>query len=233
MKQALVIRHVTFEDLGSFARPLADMGFSIDYHAAGAEALDLEAASAADLLVVLGGPIGVYQIDEYPFLEHEIEAVRRRLAVDAPTLGICLGAQIMAAALGAAVYPGSAGKEIGWSALDLTAAGNRSALAGLEGIPVLHWHGDTFDLPEAATLLASTPRYANQAFSVGRRALALQFHPEVELAGLEQWLVGHSVEIASAGLRVSELRLDNRRNAPGLTGAGSKLLNNWLSSVST
>ena len=101
---------------------------------------------APDLLIVLGGPIGVYETETYPFIADEIAAIAARLAADKPMLGICLGAQMMAAALGARVAPGPV-KEIGWAPLHLTAAGEKSVLAPLGATPVLHWHGDNCELP--------------------------------------------------------------------------------------
>src|SRR5690606_33764442 len=105
----------------------------------------------ADLLVVLGGPVGVGDLETYPFLTQELELLRRRLARRAPTLGICLGAQLIAAALGAPVRS-TGRKEIGYAALTLQ---GDSVLRHLEGVPVLHWHGDEFAIPEGSTSLAS------------------------------------------------------------------------------
>jgi hypothetical protein len=121
------------------------------------------------LLIVLGGPIGAYETDTYPFLAAEIALLERRLMHDRPTLGICLGSQLMAKALGARVFPGPL-KEIGWGRIDLTEAGAGSSLASLgsEDSEVLHWHGDTFDLPAGAVRLACNANYENQAFAFGK-----------------------------------------------------------------
>ncbi|GIX49415.1 MAG: GMP synthase [Candidatus Tectimicrobiota bacterium] len=228
MKTALAIRHVPFEDLGSFAAVLAEAGFAVTYLEAGLDDLQAVAPLAPDLLVVLGGPIGAYEEDAYPFLRHELALLERRLAAGRPTLGICLGCQLMARALGARVYPGPR-KEIGWAPLQLTEAGRRSCLASLAETPVLHWHGDTFDLPAGATRLASTPLYANQAFAWGEAALGLQFHLEVTAQGLERWFIGHACEIgATAGLSVVQLRADTARWAPRLAQQGPACLRQWL-----
>jgi GMP synthase (glutamine-hydrolysing) len=136
----------------------------------------------------------------------------------------------MARALGARVYPGAC-KEIGWGPLTLTPEGRRSPLDRLAGggEPVLHWHGDTFDLPAGAVRLASTPLYENQAFSWGHSALALQFHPEVTASGLEHWFIGHACEIAATrDLSVGRLREDTRRYAPELMRKGREFFSGWL-----
>jgi GMP synthase (glutamine-hydrolysing) len=99
---------------------------------------------------------------------------------------------------------------------------------------VLHWHGDTFDLPPQARLLASTPHYAHQAFSIGQRGLALQFHPEVSAAGLESWFIGHTVEIGvTPGVSVARLREETMHHAPVLGRCGPRLFERWLSEVTS
>ncbi|WP_454625334.1 glutamine amidotransferase [Bradyrhizobium cenepequi] len=236
MKTVLVIRHVAFEDLGSFVAVLDSTGYRVEWHEAGMSPLRREAAAQADLVVILGGPIGVYEQADYPFLADEIDLARERMDADAPTLGICLGSQIMAAALGSTVYPGAQGKEIGWSPIALTDQGASGPLAELHAsrTQVLHWHGDTFDLPPKAKLLASTERYQNQAFSVGKRGLALQFHPEVTAAGLERWFVGHTLEIATTpGLSVAKLRDQSAAAAASLAECGPKFFAAWLGAVSS
>ena len=229
-KTALVVRHVAFEDLGHFAPVLADAGYDVRYCDIGLNELNAAGFVAADLVIVLGGPIGVYEEDKYPFLSQEIELIRARLAAKRPTLGICLGAQLMARALGARVYPGPA-KEIGFSPLTLTDAGRASCLSVFEGKPVLHWHGDTFDLPVGATLLASTEICTQQAFSFGRNAIGFQFHPEAGAAGFERWLIGHTSELAAAGKSIPALRADYERLAPLLAEPAQSCLRQWLNQL--
>lgn len=228
LKTVQAIRHIGFEDLGSFADPLREAGYDIEYiDVAERDPATLDPLGA-DLLVVLGGPIGVYDHDAYPFVIDEIRLLRARLAADRPTLGICLGAQLMAAALGARVYPGRA-REIGWSALDLVDAAAPNPLAALRDVPVLHWHGDTFDLPEGTTLLASTALCTSQAFSCGPNVLGLQFHPEVLGTRFEHWLLGHANELATAGIDPGTLRRDAQRYADDLERTGAAMLTDWLS----
>lgn len=229
MRTCLAIRHVAFEDLGVFEGVLAERGFRVHMLEAGCDDLTRVDPLAAELTVVLGGPIGAYEEDLYPFLLDEVRLVEARLKAGRPLVGFCLGAQLMARALGARVYPNPAGKEIGWGELSLTAAGLASPLACLQGVPVLHWHGDTFDLPAGAELLASTAKTPNQAFACGRTALGLQFHPEVEGRSLERWLIGHAAEIAqTTGVGVTALRADTARHAGCLEPAGRALLAEWL-----
>ena len=137
-------------------------------------------------------------------------------------------AQLIAAVLKARVYPGK-GKEIGWGGIELTEAGRRSPLRFLDGYkPVLHWHGDIFDLPEGAELLASTPMTPHQAFRVGNHVLALQFHPEADADRLESWLVGHACELAHAAVDPRRLRQETRRVGPNAREAGQAMLRDWL-----
>jgi GMP synthase (glutamine-hydrolysing) len=228
-RTAVAIRHVGFEDLGLLAPLLDARGFSVTYLEA-STASAFTAAEAADLVIVLGGPIGAYEEASYPFLKAELQILEQRLSRERPTLGICLGAQLMARALGAPVYPGPH-KEIGWSALTLSLAGQASCLAALEEAPVLHWHGDTFDVPEEAILLASSSLYANQAFAFGKRALALQFHLEADVRGIECWYVGHACELAAAKISVVELREQGLRHAAVLQTRARRCFDAWLTSA--
>ena len=230
MPQTLAIRHVPFEDLGLLAPLLAQRQHTVRYVEAPTADLSSLDPLAPDLLVVLGGPIGVYENDRYPFIDAEIALLARRLAAAKPTLGICLGSQLMAKALGARVYP-SGVKEIGWAPLELTAEGAASCLRHLT-TPVLHWHGDTFDLPAGAVRLASTPACRNQAFSAGRHALGLQFHAEAAGLSLEAWFVGHACEIgATPGVGVPQLRADTQRFSAALEGSGRACFLDWFSTA--
>ena len=224
----LVLRHLAFEDLGILESVLIEQGDQVRYLDIGVDPIDAEAIVAADLLVVLGGPIGVGDIELFPYLAQEIAAIDARLKVRRRTLGICLGAQLIAAARGERVYPSPGGVEIGFGPLDLTAAGAAGPLGEVAGTPVLHWHGDTFDLPGDAELLASTPACANQAFAIDDHVLALQFHVEADPARIEQWLIGHSHELVSGGHDIAKIRDDAARYGGELVTRAKAVLSRWL-----
>jgi GMP synthase (glutamine-hydrolysing) len=229
-----VIRHVAFEDLGTLAIALDQHHYQITTIEAGRDPICPMITRQPDLLIVLGGPIGAYEEADYPFLTDELKWLESRFQADLPVLGICLGAQLMARALGAAVYP-SGSKELGWAPVTLTAAGQQSALKALDPgqTEVLHWHGDTFDLPSGATRLASTALCPNQAFFWGGNSLGLQFHPEVTAAGLERWWIGHALEIAGTpGITVAQLRAETAVQAPQLERQAAALWTNWFVTLS-
>lgn len=236
MKTALALRHVPFEDLGLLGPLLEQHGYAVRTLDAGVEPLSNAADPEPDLLVVLGGPIGAYDEASYPFLTETLALVRQRLARQQPVLGICLGAQIMARALGAPVAP-MGHKEIGFAPLTLTPAGQRSVLAplvhGANGVPVLHWHGDQFGIPPGTEALAATALCPHQAFAVGAHALALQFHLEADLSRIEQWLVGHACELAAAGVDLQALRRGALTHGPALTLAAQAVFGAWLDGLDT
>ncbi|NBI48044.1 glutamine amidotransferase [Burkholderia sp. ISTR5] len=231
--EVVAIRHVHFEDLGSFERVLGQRGRRVRYVDVGTSRVEVLDACGPSLLVVLGGPISAYDDDLYPTTAPLVELIRKRIEAGLPTLGICLGAQLIARALGARVYPGKV-KEIGWTPLTLTDAGLASPLRHLAGseTSMLHWHGDTFDLPPGAIHLASTPDCAHQAFSWGQHVLGLQCHPEVATESFEAWLIGHASEIGSApGVDARQLRAATAEHGPALEPAAARMFGEWLASV--
>ena len=198
MKSAIVLQHTPTEGPERVATLLAERGVACEtlpLHG-GVPVPDL--IGRDQLLIVMGGPMGVGDAVDprFPFLAREIELLRRLLARDAPVLGICLGSQLLAAAAGARVYPNMrpgpdgkpvAAREVGWGPIDLHNV-NEPALAALPAQPlVVHWHGDTYDLPAGAVHLASTPTCRHQAFRIGR-AFGLQFHPELERETIAVWV---------------------------------------------
>lgn len=227
MSSAVVaLRHVAFEDLGVFEPLLRSRYDTVRYVDVGVEPVDATVVDA-DLLVVLGGPIGVGDIDRYPYLADELDLLRRRLDQERQTLGVCLGAQLIAAALGARVEP-TGRVEIGYSPVTLTPAGERSALGLLGTTPVLHWHGDQFEIPDRAQRLASTSGFPNQAFIVGDHLLALQFHLEADPDQIERWLIGHAHELAHHRIDPTSIRSAAARHGAELADRARRILTHWL-----
>ncbi len=206
MKTAIAIRHLHFEDLGTLEPLLHQRGYKIRYCDAGVHDPKTVEVEKSDLLVVLGAPIGACDENAYPFLTRELELIEQRFEARSPLLGICLGAQLMARVLGAAVVPMKR-KEIGFSPITLTVAGRVSSLAALSAdTSVLLWHGDQFAIPNGTDNLASTPLCPHQAFVLGGYALGLQFHLEADAERIESWLLGHAAELAQAGIDPRMLR---------------------------
>lgn len=191
----LVIRHVPHEGMGSLEKILREQNVPYEYldvftagatHAPPLPSIDWNRYSG---LVVLGGPMGVYEADRYPFLSKEIDLLKEGLRREIPILGICLGSQLLAAAAGARVFKGPR-KEIGWFPIYLKAEAQSDPLLKHCSTETMafHWHGDTFDLPEKAILLASSERFAHQAFRIGDTAWGLQFHLEITEPMIRDWV---------------------------------------------
>ncbi|WP_156678591.1 glutamine amidotransferase [Sphingomonas profundi] len=228
MKSALVIRHTPYEGIAGFRLPVEAAGFAIDRVDVTDPAFPALDLIAPDLVVMMGGPMGVYETAAHPWIVHEVERLAERLAADRPTLGVCLGAQMIAAALGARVYPGPV-KEVGFAPVLLNDAGAGSPLRHIAGVPVLHWHGDTFDLPDGTELLASTPAYRHQAFRRGDTLLALQCHPEMGLdPRFDAWLDGADAYVAEAGTDAARLRAEHARLGADTVAAGRRMIADWL-----
>jgi GMP synthase (glutamine-hydrolysing) len=227
-KTALIIRHVPYEGVAGFREPIEAAGYEvdrIDVSDPGYSARDL---TEPDLLIMMGGPMGVYEQDAHPWIACQLRRLTQRLECNRPTLGVCLGSQMMAAALGAKVFAGAA-KEVGFAPVTLTPAARNGPLRHVAGVPVLHWHGDTFTLPDDVELLASTPLYAHQGFRRGPNLLALQFHAEMGLdPRIEAWIEGGRLTMAEAGTDEATIRADHARFGPGAVAAGQKMIAEWL-----
>jgi GMP synthase-like glutamine amidotransferase len=189
MPPILVLQHAPSETLGSLEQHFREAGLvwhTFELFREVPRSVRLDRAAG---LVVLGGPMNVDETDRYPFLGPEVAWIRQAIDIGTPLLGICLGAQLLAKALGARVYPNGV-KEIGWFEIELTPNANDDPLLG--GLDrrqtVFQWHGDTFDLPQGALLLATSQRCRHQAFRFGRRAFGLQFHIEMTPALIASWL---------------------------------------------
>lgn len=226
-KTALIIRHVPHEGVAGYRQPIEAAGYHVDrIDVADPQfaALDL---SRPDLLIMMGGPMGVYEQDQYPWITAQLAGLAQRLAADRATLGVCFGAQMMAAALGARVYAGPV-KEVGFHPVTvLEVPGN--PLRHLVDVPVLHWHGDTFTLPEGVDLLASSPLYAHQAFRRGPNLLALQFHAEMGLdPRFDAWIEEWPGAVIEAGGDEASLRAAHEAYGPGAVQAGQAMIAQWL-----
>ncbi len=227
MKTALIIRHTPYEGIAGFRAPVEAAGYEIDR----VDVTDPDFASIdfdePDLVVMMGGPMGVYETDKHPWIACEIVRLARRVMLDRPTLGVCLGGQMIAAAMGARVYPGPV-KEVGFAPVTINPAGLGSSLRHIEDVPVLHWHGDTFDLPQNVELLASSDKYAHQAFRRGDNILALQCHPEMgEDPRFEAWLEDEPY-VEAAGLSVAALRAQHDALGGAAVAAGRQMISDWL-----
>ncbi len=225
--KALILTHEPNEGPASFGDVLKARGFKQEIIFTPEDdlsALDMN----ADLVLIMGGPMGVYEANKYPYLTKEIEFIKARITANRPLLGVCLGAQLMAAALGANVYKGKTGQEIGWFDIKINDAGKKTPVSVLDGM-MFHWHGDTFDLPNGATLLATSEKYAHQIFSYGDKALALQCHPEVKADELEGWYTAFAGQINED--KIKKLRLETQKNIVTLNAKAKIFFESWLESI--
>lgn len=220
MKRVIVLRHAANEALGNLEVALRSRGLELDVLDCFSDAwpaverAGFEPALVAGL-VVMGGPMNVDETDRYPYLDTEVEWLRSAVRAQLPTLGICLGAQLLAKALGARVYPHRV-KEIGWYEIGLEpeALADRLLAGSRPRETVFQWHGDTFDLPRGAVRLARGETCPNQAFRYGPSAYGLQFHPEMTAEMVETWLAAPDMcaEVSSCD-HVDPAEI--RRRAPG------------------
>lgn len=199
MRRALIFQHTATEGPERIAVLLGARGVACDVRALYRGDPLPQDPTPNELVVVMGGPMGVGDLGDarYPFLEPELRFLRQAVALDVPVLGICLGSQLLAAAAGARVYPnvrpGPGGDpapelEVGWGPVDFIGASSEPLLAGVGSRAlVLHWHGDTFDLPAGAVHLGSTALCRHQAFRLGRRQVGFQFHCELEAETIAIW----------------------------------------------
>ncbi|MEJ3405406.1 glutamine amidotransferase [Rathayibacter sp. YIM 133350] len=226
-RSALVLRHDPIIGLGNLESTLREHGY--DVHIIDTPLTDVAAldSHSADLLVVLGGEEGAYEGDTHPYIAAEIDLLRRRIADQAPVFGVCLGAQLLAAALDAPVYKGPV-KEIGYVTVTPTEAGLDSPVRHFAGVAAMEWHGDTFDLPEGVTHLASSETYGNQAFSIGQWLLAVQFHPEVTDAIHEDWVQTSGQDLLEVGQTPESARAERVAHSAAQQEASRLLLGEFL-----
>jgi GMP synthase (glutamine-hydrolysing) len=226
MKSALVLQHDPTIHLGNLEPVLLERGYDIQI--VDARTVDFATlAGEPDLVVVLGNDSGVYEKDLLPYIAAEETWLGARLAAQRPTLGVCFGAQIMASALGERVYKGDT-TQIGFRAVEPTDAGLTSPVRHFAGVPVMEWHGDTFDLPGGATRLAGSSDYANEAFALGSWGLAVQFHPETTEAMHERWLADGRESVVSLGIDPETLAAERERHTAAMGVASQAMLNDYL-----
>jgi GMP synthase (glutamine-hydrolysing) len=189
MPKLLVCQHVAYEILGTLDPLLRDAGFRIRYVNFGRDPHARPSLDGYQGVVLLGGPMNVDEVEQHPHLATEVELINEAIERNIPMLGICLGAQLIAKALGAKVTKNPV-KEIGWYDLALSAEGKSDPVLGhlKESERIFQWHGDTFDVPDGAVHLASSVSCRNQAFRYGANVYGFQFHLEVDTPLIKRWL---------------------------------------------
>jgi GMP synthase (glutamine-hydrolysing) len=228
MKPVLAFRHVRHEHLGSLEGIFRRCGLVFQYIDVLVDTPRTFQPERLSGLVVLGGPMNVDETDRHPALAAEVGWIREAVDVGLPVLGICLGSQLLAKALGARVYPNHI-KEIGWYPLELTpqAASDRLFAGCSPRQSVFQWHGDTFDLPSGAVHLAASELCAHQAFRFGELAYALQFHLEVTAELIDEWLVqpdNHRELAALNYIDPNQIRRRTPQEMPALASLGEQVL---------
>lgn len=229
-RTAVILQHDPSIHLGNIGPVLVEHGYELRVVDVTTEDVSAIDPREADLVVVLGGEMGAYQTDEFPFLEKEKDLLRARIEAERPTLGVCLGAQLMAGALGERVYKGDT-TQIGYRRVEPTEAGAGSPIRHFDGVPVVEWHGDTFELPERATLLASSSDYSNEAFAIGDFALAVQFHPEVTDEMHEEWVADGYNELDELAIDPDGLRAERAQYSARMQEASRAAFSEWLTAL--
>ena len=229
-KEVWAIQHIGYEDLGSFEKVLIDRGFEVKYFCSRNVDYDGLFANDPDLVVDLGGPMSLYDPEQKHWVEKELKFIEQRIECEKPLMGICFGAQMIAKALGADVYAGSQGKEIGWSKVTVNEEGQKTPFRYLDGehTTMMHWHGDTFDMPDGAVLLASSDLYKKQAYTYGDRVFAMQCHPEVTDHKLRLWYSAGKSQIEEVGKTMDEMVEDANQYNKTLMEQAAKFMHEWL-----
>lgn len=223
--RAHYLQHVPFEGLGTIQAWLGDAGYSItktQFY----KSPELPDVSEIDFLVVMGGPMSVNDEDAFPWLEAEKRFIRDVIETGLPVLGVCLGAQLIASALGARVYPNPV-KEIGWFPVRSTPSINGSVFELSYPVEVFHWHGETFDLPPGATCIANSDGCTNQAFHIGESVIGLQFHLEMTQDSVREIVANCGDELVPAQYVQTEQQILSA--SPGVYQSNSGLMGRILS----
>ena len=230
--RALVLQHIACEPPGVFEDVLVERGAEI-HRVELDEGERLPDWREFDLIVAMGGPMSVNDEDDHPWLVDEKRLIRQAVEAGAGFWGACLGVQLLASSLGARVYAGEV-PEVGVLPVTLTEEGRADpVMGGLPAeLPTLQWHGDTFDLPDGAMLLAGSPAYPNQAFRYGRAAYGVQFHLEVKDEMAREWAevpaYVDSLEKSLGAGSAPKLFEDFDRDAAGMREAGRQMFERWV-----
>ena len=202
-KNILVIQNIGCEHLGNLSRLFESDGYNVLLLNSQKDLIPTDLISYSGI-IILGGPVSVY--DNYDYLKDQQKLIKKAVDMKIPTLGVCLGSQLIAEAMGGKVYPGNL-KEIGWHDIEITENGSRDIFNGIATFKnkVFQWHGDTFQLPESAIILAKSDTYI-QAFRINT-AIGIQFHIEVNESMIEEWIRIYSKEIM-------DLKLDKKNIIP-------------------
>jgi len=233
MAKIYVLQHHPVETLGTIADALEGAALAWQYVRVYDGQPVPSSMRGAGGLIVMGGPMGVYQTDRYPWLRDEMRLIEDAVKSNLPTLGVCLGAQILAAALGAKVERNPNGKEIGWHPIKLGDSAQHDRL--MRGLPAtltpFHWHGDIFDLPPGAVLLASSEKTPCQAFRYGDKAYAFQFHFEVTPDGVAAMADAFAKDLNRENIAADRMIAQAAEFAPTLEKISDTVFSRWASPI--
>ena len=225
----LILEHASCETPGLITDALTDAQITPQIVRSFAGEPVPSSMEGADGLILMGGPMGVYDHPQFPFLKQEIRLIENALRAEKPILGICLGSQLLAAALGAPVTKGKQ-KEIGWHPVRLAKAATNDPL--LSGAPAsftaLHWHGDVFELPSGAVALASSDLTPHQGFRYGRNAYGFLFHMEVTQPMLGRWVAAFDDELRAEGLNGAHILARAGHHLPALHQIARPIFSRWM-----
>lgn len=222
-KRIHCFRHVPFEGLGCIETWCKRKSYPVSYTDFYDIDFQIPPSVDYDVLVVMGGPMGVYEEDKYKWLNPEKKAIKEAIDNNKVVIGICLGSQLIANVLGAEVYKNKE-KEIGWWSIQFTDEGKKTVLFDTLGdeLTVFQWHGDTFDLPEGAIRVASSEVCLNQAFIYNQKVLGLQFHFEVDEEGIQLMSGGDLDELQQGGNYVQTI--EQIKAGEGIIPANNELM---------
>lgn len=228
MAEVIVLQHAACEGLGSIQQVLDRQGVQARYVCSYAGERVPERLAGTAGLIVMGGPMSVHEPEQYPFLRDELRLIQRAVAERHPVLGVCLGSQLLATALGGTVRAG-ARKEIGWYPVRLTAAAKRDR--SWARVPpefmAFHWHGEVFTLPPGAVALASSELTPRQAFRYGPNAYGCLFHMEVTETVVADMVASFADELRETGVSPDEITGGRDTQLAALQKIGEEFFTQW------